>query len=560
VPASPLAAQDPPTRGVAPLSFEQPPIEATIQKLIAEANHPLLRWPGFPDYREDLEAFYEPLGHGLAWFSGASPSPAAREAIDLLLGAADRGLDPEDYDASMLDEMWRALTQVPFSDENSAALFDVALTVGVFRHLSDIHLGRVDPRNLNIGFNIELKQIDLPELARTAAAGGGLREIIIDVQPDFLQYRLLTDALARYRELAEEATDEPLLATGTVREGDSYPDLGRLERLLAALGDLERRPVLSTGSVYRGSVVEAVKRFQTRHGLTPDGVIGPGTFEALNVPLAERAGQIELALERIRWLPRLDTTPFVVVNIPAFELWAFEERSRIPGQKFLESEPNVNMRVVVGKALNKQTPVFMEQMRWMEMRPYWNVPYSITVREILPAVRRDPGYLETNDFEIVPDFGNDIEALPVTPENIERLGSGQLHLRQRPGPNNSLGLVKFIFPNNANVYLHSTPATQLFARTRRDFSHGCVRVEDPVTLSEFVLGTQGNDWSRDRIIAAMEEGDRPTRVNLRSTIPVIIFYTTALVEPDGTVFFYDDIYGHDEVLRGALAAGYPYPS
>jgi murein L,D-transpeptidase YcbB/YkuD len=556
---SPLAAQDPPTRGVAPLSFEEPPIEATIQKLIAQADHPLLRWPGFPDYREDLDRFYGLLGHGLAWFSGASPSSAAREAIDLLLAAGDRGLDPEDYDASMLDGMWRALTQGPFSDENTTALFDVALTVGVFRHLSDLHVGRVDPRNLNIGFNIALKQIDLPELVRTAVAEGGLRELAIDVQPDFLQYRLLTEALYGYRELAKEGSIEPLPATETVREGDSYRGLRQLETLLAALGDLERRPVLTAGSTYEGPLVEAVRRFQGRHGLTPDGVIGPGTFEALNTPLDERVHQIEMALERIRWLPRLDTAPFVVVNIPAFELWAFEERPRIPGQKFLESEPDVNMRVVVGKALNKQTPVFMEQMRWLELRPYWNVPYSITIREILPAVRRDPGYLEANDFEIVPDFGNDIAALPVTPENIERLGSGQLHLRQRPGPNNSLGLVKFIFPNNANVYLHSTPATQLFARTRRDFSHGCVRVEDPVTLAEFVLGTQVSDWSRDRIVGAME-GDRPTRVNLGSTIPVIIFYTTALVDPDGTVFFYDDIYGHDEVLRGALAAGYPYPS
>lgn len=216
------------------------------------------------------------------------------------------------------------------------------------------------------------------------------------------------------------------------------------------------------------------------------------------------------------------------------------------------------MNVVVGKSLNTQTPVFDELMRYVVFGPYWNVPYSITVREILPKLADDPGYLERKQMEIVDRFAWDAEPYEPTPENIERLASWELRIRQRPGSLNALGRVKFIFPNSDNIYLHDTPARTLFARRRRDFSHGCIRVEDPAKLAEFVLRDVPG-WGLERIEQAMA-APRPQRVNLPNPLPVLIFYTTAGVRPHtGEVAFFEDIYGHDARLEAALQAGYPYP-
>jgi murein L,D-transpeptidase YcbB/YkuD len=196
-------------------------------------------------------------------------------------------------------------------------------------------------------------------------------------------------------------------------------------------------------------------------------------------------------------------------------------------------------------------------MRYLVFAPYWNVPYDIAVNELLPAARSDPEYMSRNRYELVPEFDWAAQIQPSTEENLAKVGSGTLKIRQQPGPSNSLGLIKFIFPNAMNIYLHSTPERELFARTRRDFSHGCIRVEHPIRLANWVLKNQGN-WTEQAIEDAMHAG-RPSRENLERPLPVIIFYTTALVERDGTVLFWDDIYGHDEILENALAQGYPYP-
>jgi murein L,D-transpeptidase YcbB/YkuD len=280
-----------------------------------------------------------------------------------------------------------------------------------------------------------------------------------------------------------------------------------------------------------------------------DGVIGESTFAHLNTTTAERVEQIELALERLRWLPDVKDEPIALVNVPAFELWALDPTH--PDQRIA-----LEMRVVVGKAINKQTPAFRGDMHYAVMSPYWNVPYSVAVNEMLPRLAREPDYLVTRDLEIVREFSWDAEVLPATADNIAAIRSGKLKIRQRPGPRNSLGTVKFIFPNSNNVYLHDTPAHQLFERTRRDFSHGCVRVENPQALAEWVLRDQ-EEWTPERIESA-RNGDSPTRVNLTTSLPVIIFYTTVMADEEQP-HFYDDIYGHDAALEAALNVGYPYP-
>lgn len=531
---------------------EEALVRATIRGVVEEARHPFLRWPDFPDYRDELQAFYEPLDYQLAWFTGGRMNPQTRVAVDELLEADRQGLHPEDYDAVRLDSLRHGFESDPDPPPDVRALFDVALTIGLFRYLSDVQSGRVDPANLNIGFKIERTRSDLPAQVRAAVAEGRIPELIEEAQPQLLEYRLLVQALARYRELAG-ATEQPVLPqpSSDVQPGQRYAGLPQLRQLLIAVGDLSGSEGGPVSLLYEGEIVEAVKRFQMRHGRTVDGVLGPATLASLGVPLSKRVEQIELALERLRWLPPLDTTRFIAVNLPAFRLWALDPLRQ-------EQRPVLSMRVVVGKALHKQTPVFMEKMRWLEFRPYWNVPYGITVREILPLAREDTAYLSRNGYEIVPHFGGAVQPVPATEASLEQLGSGQLKLRQRPGPNNSLGLVKFILPNSADVYLHATPATQFFERSRRDFSHGCIRVEDPVALAEFVLADEPGGWTRERIVAAMD-GARSSRVVLTRPIPVVIFYTTALASAAGTVSFYDDLYGHDRMLAAALAAGYPYP-
>jgi murein L,D-transpeptidase YcbB/YkuD len=297
-------------------------------------------------------------------------------------------------------------------------------------------------------------------------------------------------------------------------------------------------------AVYDGDLVEGVKRFQLRHGLTADGVLGKGTQAALAVPLGWRVRQIELALERLRWAPHLDPSRFLAVNIPMYRLWVW---NGIPSN----GAPAWGMNVIVGRALDHSTPVFVEQMRTVVFRPYWNVPPSILRGEILPALRRDAGYLDRQAMEVVAGQGDDAPALAFGPESIDLLARGKLRVRQRPGPRNALGLLKFVFPNDDNVYLHSTPSQALFSRSRRDFSHGCVRVEEPAKLAAWALeGQEG--WTRERVAAAVA-GDRQVRVGLARPIQVVLFYVTAAVMPeDGTVHFAEDIYGHDARLDRAL--------
>jgi murein L,D-transpeptidase YcbB/YkuD len=252
-----------------------------------------------------------------------------------------------------------------------------------------------------------------------------------------------------------------------------------------------------------------------------------------------------MALERLRWLPDLTNERVIALNIPMFQLWAWDALRP-------EGRPAFSTRAIVGRALRTQTPVFVEELREVVFRPYWNVPRSILLAEILPLVRKDPEYLQREAMEIVQGPGDDARPVSVNDENLARLRDGTLRLRQRPGPRNALGLVKFVFPNTDNVYLHATPAQALFSKARRDFSHGCVRVQDPVSLAEWVLKDQP-DWTRERILAAMSTS-HSQRVTVARPIQVVLFYTTAAVVPEeGAIHFAEDIYRHDAPLDRALA-------
>ncbi len=483
---------------------------------------------------------------GAVWLDAAGrPNASARDALRLLADAGADGLVPRDYRAAELAQQAAALDAAPGAAASPQPTFERDLNAAMRRYLHDLHFGRVDPRAL--GFRLARPGAAAPDidaLLQTEAAAGRLPQMAAELRPRLGQYAKLREALARYRDLAADGSLGHLSALVPVKPGAADDGAAALHRLLVALGD---QPADAPPPTDRNdaALAEGLGRFQARHGLAPDGVIGQATLAALNVPLAHRVQQLELALERLRWLPDLGARPFIGINIPMFRLWAWDPTA-------VDSTP-ISMRVVVGRALNTQTPVLLEEMRYLVFRPYWNLPRSIVRNEVLPALARDPGYLKRNEMEIVRGAGDDAKAVAASHENLALLREGGLRLRQRPGATNSLGLVKFIFPNDTNVYLHDTPAPQLFGRARRDFSHGCVRVEDPVALAQWVLKDEPS-WTRERIQTAMA-GTSSLRVDLTRPLPVILFYMTAMVMPvEQRLHFADDIYKHDAKLARALAS------
>ena len=525
--------------------------QASLRAIIQAQNLSDLRWPDFSDYSRLMTEFYQSYGYSLPWVRGMEPSAQAQQVIAILKNADQEGLFAEDYDGPRWGDRVAKLKPIaPQPSETDAVRFDAALTVCVMRYVSDLHIGKVNPKHFGFGFDIEAKKYDLPGfLKKDVVDASDVAGILAQVEPPYPGYRRTIKALQTYLELAKEYDGEPLPAVkGTIAPGDSYPGVPRLIRFLRLVGDLPPDAnVPEDETIYQGPLVDAVKSFQRRHGRDPDGRIGAQTLADLNVPLRQRVRQMQLTLERWRWMPDAYQKAPIVVNIPEFRLRAYDEKFKIA----------LTMNVVVGKAYDHSTPVFEEKMAYVVFRPYWNVPYSIAKAEYLSRIARDPDYLSKKGFEVVNSRQEVVTSGTVTSDVLAQLRAGKLFIRQAPGPKNSLGLVKFIFPNDYSVYMHDTPAQEFFSKSRRDFSHGCIRLGKPADLAVWVL-RDNPGWNMDRVRAAMN-GSATQQVNLAHRIPVLIVYGTVIVTEDGTVHFYDDIYGHDASLEEVLDKGYPYP-
>jgi murein L,D-transpeptidase YcbB/YkuD len=482
-----------------------------------------------------------------AWFVDGRPTPLAREAVELLAAADTHGLEPRDYDAATLADALQQAARRPL-DPAAVERLESLLTAAFERYLTDLHAGRIAPQELPHGYAAPMrKPFDAARVLRDAVTKGELVEATRAAAPRLSQYDQLRAALPRYRALAAHpAWAAPLPPVPPAADrgppklepGGRWPGLPRLRDRLIALGDLD--PGASAAVTYDSALVDAVKAFQRRHGLTDDGIIGKATLARLQVPPSARARQIELSLERLRWTPLLQGPRMVVVNVPEFVLRAYE----VQGDRIVVRE---TMKIIVGKAMDTRTPLFEEAMRAIEFSPYWNVPPSIARGEVVPRLRRDPAYWQREGFEFVTGGGAVVETL--SPALLDATLAGSARIRQRPGPRNALGDIKFVFPNRDNIYLHHTPSVGLFERDRRDFSHGCIRVERPVALAMFVLAGMP-DWTEERVRAAMEAGESRT-LRLAEPVPVLIAYGTAIVR-DGRVHFFDDLYGHDRALDAAL--------
>jgi murein L,D-transpeptidase YcbB/YkuD len=542
-----------------------------LKAIITSGNLPEMRWPNFSDYVPLVQQFYSSYGNGMPWMRDSQPTPQAQQVIAILLKADQKGLSADDYDgprwAGRLAKFAHGATP---AGETDALTFDAELTVNVMRYISDLHIGKVNPKHFDFGLNVNAKKYDLPTFVKeNVVTSPDVAAALVQIEPPYPGYQRTMAALQKYLQLAKDYNAPPLpVPAKPVLPGDPYEGVPQLETLLRVLGDMPpaapgAAPAAAatpnaagpgsagsaTAPIYQGAVVEGVKNFQKRHGVAPDGKLAPQTFTALNTPLATRVREMQLTLERWRWLPiDLHAAP-IVANIPEFRLRAYDENFKV----------GLTMNVVVGKAYDHDTPVFLDAMQYVIFRPYWNVPYSIARAEFLPRIARDPNYLAAKGFAVVDSKQNVVTAGAVTPEVLEQLRSGKLFIRQNPGPKNSLGLVKFIFPNSYNVYMHDSPEQELFSRARRDFSHGCIRLERPADLAAWVL-RDNPGWTAEKIRAAMQTGANNTQVNLTKPIPVLIVYATVIVTEDGVVHFYDDIYGQDAALEKVLAKGYPFPS
>ena len=504
--------------------------------------------------RQALRAIYANDADQPLWSVNGRPSAQALGLMGILRDARAYGLEPADYGTDALWTLQRqasGLTVEAPQHRQLWARFDVELTVAALRLVYDLHYGRVTAQMGGLGLPRPRRTLDWVSIVHLLAHSVHLRRSLASIEPAFYPYRLLKLALDRYRQLAAEdaaLTDLPSLGRRPVGPGAHYAGAPALRRLLHAVGDLPPRADQgASGSDLDRldpQLVSALERFQRRHGLTPDGILGRATFRQLTTPFAQRVRQIALNLERWRWLPVLHA-PLIMVNVPQFRLFAFQTTAEA-------ATDTIQMGVIVGRSRRgAHTPEFVSQVKTVIFRPYWNVPRRITVQEMLPDIRRKPNFLSAQHLQIVRGYGPRTVVLPPSAGNLAALAAGALRLRQLPGPSNALGLIKFLVPNPYDVYLHSTPARWLFSVPRRAFSHGCIRVSDPVALATFVLRRAPGEWTAAKIEAAMD-GPDDRHVELAEPVRVIVVYQTVFATAGGEVLFFPDLYDRDRKLERLL--------
>ncbi len=501
-----------------------------------------------------LLAFYEERTFRPAWSSGERVRPAADSLLAALAAADREGLRPEDYHLEATRALRRRIANAGGRpDSRALAELDLLLTDAFLTYGDHLADGRVDPVTLHPDWVPDRSEVDLVAALRRALAGDGVRPTLEGLLPESEGYRRLREELLRHREIARDGgwptvPDGPALAPG-----DTSGRVPALRARLRATGELAgngARGAAETSpadSVYGPTLAEAVRRFQGRHGVEEDAVVGPATLGALNVPASERARQIRVNLERWRWLPRSLGERHVRVNAADFRAEVVED-----------GEVTLSMRAIVGRPYRK-TPVMSDRITYLVFSPYWHVPHSLAVKDQLPLQRQDPDYFRRMGIRVFRGWGADAEE--VDPERVDWSAVSArgfpYRLRQDPGPVNALGGVKFMFPNRFSVYLHDTPGRDLFARRGRSFSSGCIRVERAAELASYLLR---NDpaWTPGAVRSAMETGTEQT-VRLPEAVPVHLLYWTAFVG-DGTIQFRPDVYDRDGAVRAALEEAPPSPA
>jgi murein L,D-transpeptidase YcbB/YkuD len=498
---------------------------------------------------EVLCCFYKSRDYRPVWLDDRGPLPQARSLVDTIRQADREGLKADVYHLSVVEPMLQKLeaakTDEGQPDPDVLADLDLLLTDAFLLYGSHLLAGRVNPETINPRWGVASRQRDLTEiLISTLERDGSIRKALEGMLPSHEGYPALREVLARYREIARNGGWPRIPSGPMLRPGDRDERIPLLRERLLISNDLRPGAPDSGGSdFYNPYLEQAVKQFQSRHGLFPDGVVGPATLAALNVSVEWRIRQIELNMERWRWLPEELGRRFVLVNTADFYLEVVED-----------DELRFFMKIIAGRKA-RRTPVFSGRITYLVINPYWNIPHKIAVRDLLPKIQADPEYLQRESIRILESWKED--APEIDPKTVDWSSITKWNLsfrfRQDPGPRNALGRIKFIFPNKFAVYLHDTPSHHLFQKIRRSFSSGCIRIEKPYLLAEYLLASDPR-WSREKLVEAVES--RKNRVvKLRESVPVYLLYWTAWMDGKGQLQFREDVYGRDPALYEALIEG-----
>lgn len=486
-----------------------------------------------------LVELYEKNGKKPYWITPYGPGQKAEALLSVLESAHEEGLDPEHYRLSLIRSLW--LDRTP----DKMARLELTLTLALETYVADMREGRaiscrLDPKLFAAARNHD---VDIITVLHHALLATDLVAFLQQQAPQHFGYQSLKTILAKFRSIKNQG-GWPHIPDGKVlKPGMQDERLELLAKRLIISGDLPYPGFQST--TYENTLVEAVKLFQKRYNLEQDGVIGKKTLAALNIPVADHIRRIIINMERWRWLPHNLDGQRLLVNIAGFRLALIKDE-----------QPELFMPVIVGKERHK-TPVFTHTMRYIVFNPYWNIPNSIAKNEMVPHMIKDPQYLAKKHIRIFEGWKNNAREIDPASIDWSTIGSGitQYRLRQDAGSDNALGTIKFIFPNKYNIYLHDTPGHNLFKRTKRSFSHGCIRVSDPQSLALYILSHDAPGWNKERIADIVNRGKRKV-VSLKKPFPVHILYRTILVDPrDQTIYFYDDVYGRDTLLAQALFTG-----
>lgn len=474
------------------------------------------KYPSFRPYKESILTFYRRRNFAFAWFDKEGLIEHAGNLADRVMNLKNEGLDKELPYYQSLDSLMYSENAGQHAGASKVKL-ELMLTAQYFAFADRVWGGMDETVSKAVNWYLPRKKVSY-EAYLDSALSRSSDELRVDKAPVYRQYGLLKEYLIKYRKL-QEKSDWYNIEPGSVslKPGDTSQVISRVRQRLFDLGDYLGD---TSRQVYDTELETAVKIFQVRHGLKDDGVLGKATFAELNVPYQSRLKQLLVNMERSRWFPISLSRDYLMVNIPEFKLHVYSSDSLL-----------WSCNVVVGKAIHK-TAVFSSDLKHVVFSPYWNVPPSIVRKEILPDMRRDPNYLRKHNMEIT------------------GYRDGLPEIRQRPGPSNSLGLVKFLFPNSFNMYLHDTPAKSLFAEASRAFSHGCIRVSEPFKLAQFLLRDDPS-WDNEKILAAMKAG-RERFVPLKNKVPVFVAYFTAFVDGEGKINFRKDIYERDERLADMM--------
>ena len=501
-------------------------IPAAVMTMLENSPSPTVA--GKPVEIEALRLFYEQRGNQPVWVDGTGMSARAQALLRNLQAAARDGLDPADYASGFV------VGDIGAAEQLASA--ELAVSATLVRYASDVRGDRVLSTRIERDRRIT-NVIDPVPVLTAAADAPDMIAFVDSLAPSSPIYVGLREALARYRAI-ESAGDWPKLPDGPdLGPGSTDPRVATLRLRLQLTGDLAAEAQGASPSHYDEAVRGAVRRFQERHGLAPNGTVSGQTRALLNVPVQGRIRQIVANLERARWLPDDLGNPYVLVNLADFHLELVEGGKDV-----------LRMRVVVGDP-QTLTPVFSDKISYIEINPYWNVPKSIAIKEKLPVLRRDPSALKRQNIRVLGPGGDEID--PASVEWSAVTANNWIYrLRQDPGTRNALGRIKFMFPNPYDIYLHDTPSRALFRRQVRAFSHGCIRIEKPIELAMLLLRTT-DGWGRARIERTISKGKNKP-VLLKDPVPVHLVYLTAWVGRDGLMQFRGDHYNLDAPLVAAV--------